>query len=383
MTFINSKELGIYAPKTNERVKVAAEAQKTMNESIFTYKQLFYGLRAVAWKHRDKRATFYDALTNGELEQFKVAPGRRAADGSYTKDEWDYNRLNAYMWNRFRERFDASFNLEHISQLKTYKDIQQATNELLEFALINWGDIILANELEEEVIESIGQGVTRCQLRSENITIYGQFHSQERTLTLKAEGVPTVVIKQTKGETHWNANISFNTGEQTVFLNSQKATTFSKMLELAARLNLGIKEFMANPEGFLGLESAQSHQRNIERMKRRLLEINQNNYERRQAESEQKTATRRINEALDAVETIANDPDATDEEFEQARHQANYVYGTENQKREQQGQPSNVTVKQGKTTATVKQRKQQRQQEAAEWLKNHPEFLEIETVSML
>jgi hypothetical protein len=28
MTFINTKELGLYAPKTNEKVKLAQEAQK-------------------------------------------------------------------------------------------------------------------------------------------------------------------------------------------------------------------------------------------------------------------------------------------------------------------------------------------------------------------
>jgi hypothetical protein len=368
MTFIDPKELGLYAPKTNEQVKLAAEAQKHLNQAIFTYKQLFYGLQSVAWKYRDKHSTFYDALSSGELDEFKLAPGRRAPDGSYTKDEWDYDRLNAYMWNRFRERFDASFNLERISQLKTLKDIQRATNELLEFALANWGEAVLTSQLEEEEpIEPIGQGVTRCQLQYRDIQIQGHFWSQQRTLTLLAEGVPEVVIKQTKGETSWKGGISFDTWGQPVSLNSQKAAAFGEMLELAARLNLGIKEFMANPEGFLGIESAQSHQRNLQRMKQRLLEINQDNYERRKAEAEQKAATRRINEAIDAAEAIADDPDATEEELEAARHQASMVWANEHPKRKQQGET---------TPVTVKQRKRQRQQEADEWLQNHPEFLE-------
>lgn len=337
MTFINPEELGLYAPKTNETIKLSAEAAEYLNKAIFTYKQLFYGLRTVAWKYRDKRATFYDALTSGELDQFKIAPGRRAPDGSYTKDEWDYDRLNAYMWNRFRERFDASLNLESISQIKTFKDIQTAINELLEFALANWGKSVLTNDLEkEEPIESIGKGVTRCQMEYRNIKIQGQFGSQQRTVILFTKDVAQVVINQTKGETSWKGAISFESSEQP--FNSQKAATFGEMLELAARLNLGINEFMANPEGFLGIESAQAHQRNLQRMKQRLLQINRDNYERRKAETKNKP-TRRLNETVDGTE-------------------------------------DNTTEEVSKPTVNVKERKRQRQQEAEQWLQNNPEFLE-------
>jgi hypothetical protein len=367
MTFINPKDLGLYAPKTNEKAKLAAEAQKHLNEAIFTYKQLFYGLRSVAWQYRDKSATFYDALSSGELEQFKIAPGRRAPDGSYTKDEWNYDRLNAYMWNRFRERFDASFNLERISELKTLKDIQGATDELLTFALTNWGEVLLGNELEEEEpIEPIGQGVTRCQLQYRDIKLQGEFRSTERTLILRADGVPEVIVRQIKGETFWNGGISFDTFGQPLTLKSQKAAVLAEMLSLASRLNLGIKAFMANPEGFLGIESAQVRRHNLQRTKQRLLTINRNHYERRKAEAEQKTATRRINEAVDAAEAIADDPDATDEKFEAARHEADMVWSHEQHKRQPQGQTRPVTVT---------RRKQQREQEAEEWLENHPEFL--------
>lgn len=342
MTFIKPEQLGLYAPKTNEKIKLLAESAKYLNEAIFTYKQLFYGLRLVAWKYRDKRATFYDALTSGELDQFKIAPGHRAPDGSYTKDEWDYDRLNAYMWNRFRERFDDSFNLEYISQLKNFKDIQGATNELLEFALANWGESILANELEEqEPIESIGQGVTRCQMQYRDIKIQGQFGSQERTITLSKKGIPQVVINQTKGQTSWKGGINFESWGQPMSLNSEKAAAFGEMLELAARLNLGIKEFMANPEGFLGIESAQGHQRNLQRMKQRLLQINRDNYERRKAEADNNIATRRINEEVDTAESDT---------------------------------PTEEVLKPNPVNA--KQRQRQRQQEAEQWLQDNPEFLE-------
>lgn len=359
MPFINTNELGLYAPKTNEKVKLSQEAQKYIAEAIFSYKQLFYGLRLVAWRCRDKQATFYEALTNGELDQFKVAPGHRDADGGYTKSEWDYNRLNAYMWNRFRERFDAAFNLEAITELKTLKDIKKATDELLEFALANWGQDLLGDKLlrEAERVESIGKGVTRCKLEYQGISIIGQFSDTERTITLAAKGVPEVIIHQAKGANSWKGGIHFDTFGNPVTLNSQKASLFSQVLELASRLNVGIKEFMANPEGFLGLESAQAHKRNLQLIKEKLLIVNQDAYEKRKVDAPEQQATRRINEAIDAAEEVANDPDATTIEVEAARNQADRVLANERHKL-----PLQESLK------------QKREREAQQWLAQNPEF---------
>ncbi|MCU0532910.1 MAG: hypothetical protein MUD14_03315 [Hydrococcus sp. Prado102] len=344
MTFINTKELGLYAPKTNEKVKLAQEAQKYITEAIFTYKQLFYGLRLVAWRCRDKRATFYEALSSGELDQFKVAPGHRAEDGSYTKSEWDYDRLNAYMWNRFRERFDAAFNLEQLQELKNLKDIRKATDELLEFALTNWGEALLGANLLKEVTanEPIAKGVTRCQLNYQNIRIVGKFGSSERTISLTTPGVPEVIIHQTIGTTSWKGGIHFNLEAQSVKMNSQKAQAFGQMLELASRLNLGIKEFMANPENFLGIESAKAHQCNLQLVKEKLLLINQDYYEKRQAEAPEQQASRRINETIDATEAIYEEI----EESENEHHPLN-------------------------TPPQQESLKQRREREAAEWLAKH------------
>jgi hypothetical protein len=349
MTFINPAELGLYAPKTNERVALAAEAQKCITQAIYAYKQLFYGLRSIAWNERDKRATFYDALANGELDQFKIAPGHRASDGSYTKDEWDYDRLNAYMWNRFRERFDAAFDLEKIAELKTLKDIKKATDELLEFALTNWGEAILGDNdhLEESRIEPIGKGVTRCKLEYEGILISGSFQTEERILTLSVQGLPEVIIRHFRRADSWKGNIHFDPFGQVVEMNSQKAELFSRILALAARLNLGINEFMSDPEGFLGIESVKTRQRALQRIKERLLEINQDHYERRKANADENIATRRVNEALDAAED------------EPAR--AKTI--------SDRGEPS-------RTRGKGVKRKLDRKREAEEWLKNNPEFSE-------
>lgn len=305
MSFIQTAQLGIYAPKSNESAKLAQEANKAINQAIFHYKQLFYGLRLVVWKYRDKQATFFDALSNGELDQFKVAPGHRADDGSYTKSEWNYDQLNAYMWNRFRERFDSAFNLEQIQELTKLKDVYQATDELLEFALTNWSDKLLGDKRqEEEKVYSIGVGVTSCKLEINGISIIGKFQDNERVITLSSKNLPEVVVRQTKGEASWQGGVAIETGN--LIINSKQAETFSKMLDLAAKINVGIKEFMANPEGFLGIESKQAHQRNLQLIKEVLLAINKDSYERRKTEATETSATNQVDEVIDNSEAIAS-----------------------------------------------------------------------------
>ena len=304
MSFIKASELGLYAPKTNEGVKAKTEAQKYINEAIFHYKQLFYGLRLVAWRCRDKGATFYEALSYGELEEFKLAPGHRLPNGSYSKSEWDNDRLNAYMWNRFRERFDAAFNLEVIYELKTLKDIKQATDELLEFTLTNWGQDLLGNGMLDEFdsIEPISNGVTSCKLEYRGIKITGKFYDTERTLCLNAKGLPEVIIQQTKGTESWKDGIHFDPFGEVIIMDSKSAELFSEMLNLAARLNAGIEDFMANPDSFLGLESAEAHKRNLQLIKEKLIIVNRDAFEKRKVESET-VNIRQINEMLDADKT--------------------------------------------------------------------------------
>jgi hypothetical protein len=282
MSFINTKELGLYAPKTNEAAALKQEASKSLNEAIFTYKQLFYGLRDIAWKNRDKKAVFFEALSAGELDQFKMAPGTRNDEGHYTQSEWDFDRLNAYLWQRFSQRFDAAFGIENIQQLGTLKDIANATRELLEVALDNWGASLLGTLEAEEAPLPIGAGVTRCDITLPNgIRIVGSFLSSVRHISLTAPSCPQVTIKQQRGELSWKGGITL---DPTQSMSSKTSALLAQMLELASRINVGIKDFMANPDVFLGLESAEAHNRNIERIKARILEINKANYERRKAE---------------------------------------------------------------------------------------------------
>ena len=139
--------LRAYNPKVGEKIRLSAEAQKIMSELIYTYKQLFYGLRRVVWVNRDKKAVFFEALASGELEEFKIAPGRRLPDGSYSRGEWDYDGLNLYLWQSFAERFEEAFSIEKMSEIKTVKDISECTKQLLEFTLENWGELLLKGQL--------------------------------------------------------------------------------------------------------------------------------------------------------------------------------------------------------------------------------------------
>jgi hypothetical protein len=128
-------------------------------------------------------------------------------------------------------------------------------------------------------------------------------------------------------------------------MNSKKTELFSQVLALAARLNLGIKEFMDDPEGFLGIESTKSRQHARQRVKQRLLEINQNHYERRKMETEGQLVTRRLNDEIDAT------PDSDEPKLKE---------------RQKSPKISNKSSK----------RKTDRKREAEEWLKNNPEFLD-------
>jgi hypothetical protein len=136
-----------------------------------------------------------------------------------------------------------------------------------------------------------------------------------------------------RGDTCWQGRIYFDTAGVTA-LTSKSAKLLGEMLELAAKLNSGIKDFIAAPDYFLGLESAQARKRNLERVKARLVQINEDNLAKRQAEAPEQQATRRINEAIDAAE------EAEPEDFEDARNQANRIKA-ENPK-PQQPQPGKL-----------------------------------------
>ncbi|MBW4622358.1 MAG: hypothetical protein KME17_23760 [Cyanosarcina radialis HA8281-LM2] len=290
MSFLQPDELGLYAPASARKAQIAKEGEYAIKQAIFTYKQLFYGLRLVAWKNRDKAATFYEALSKGELDQFKVAPGYRddtqAGDGRYTKSEWDYDRLNAYMWNRFRERFDAAFNLEAIQTLKTYKDLNTATTELLEFALANWGDYLLGERAEVENSPMALAPGMKLKLEIDGIYITGSCQKDARRfyITAKNFDLPVVEFSQFLLDGRWKTSIGTQHPGGRLALTAEKAAVQGEMMLLASRLARDTESFMANPEGFLGIESAQAHTNNLNLVKARLLEINQNHYERKKAE---------------------------------------------------------------------------------------------------
>jgi len=321
MSFIDKSKLGIYAPKAAEKAAISAEAQTILKDALGTYKKLYYGLRHTAWQHRDKTANFLDAKSNGELAPFLIAPGCRQTDGSYSRDEWDYSRLNKYLWERFCTHFEDTFGLERIQELTTLKDLLAVTDELLGVALDEWGNRILERR-EDESLESLDSVPRYTADLPNGIRIEADFRNpNKRTIAISTpnfSNIPDVSVEQMRGDTCWQGRIYFDTAGVTA-LTSKSAKLLGEMLELAAKVNSGIKEFITAPDYFLGLESAQARKRNLQRVKARLIQINEDNLAQRQVEAPEQQATRRINEAIDAADNA--DP----EDFEDARNQANRI----------------------------------------------------------
>ena len=361
MTFIDKSKLGIYAPKAAEKAAISAEAQTVIKQVLDIYKKLYYGLRHIVWQNRDKTANFMDAKSKGELAPFLIAPGCRQNDGSYSRDEWDYSLLNKYLWERFCSHFEDTFGLERISQLSTLKDLRTVTEELLSVALDEWGHRILEH-IEDESSESLENVARYTSDLPNGIRIEADFRNpNKRTIVISApnfSNIPDLMIEQMRGDTCWQGRIYFDTTGVTA-LTSKSAKLLGEMLELAAKVNSGIKEFIAAPDYFLGLESAQARKRNLERVKARLIQINEDNLAKRQAEAPEQQATRRINEAIDAAE------EAEPEDFEGARNQANRIKA-ENPK-PQQPQPGKL------------KRRRVTLDEASEWIERNAHLLGIES----
>jgi hypothetical protein len=292
------------------------------------------------------------------LAAFLLAPGCRQEDGSYSRDEWDYSRLNKYLWERFCSHFEDTFGLERIQELTTLKDLRAVTEELLGVALDEWGNRILERR-EDESLESLDSVPRYTTDLPNGIRIDADFRNpNKRTIVISAPKFNiSVLVEQVRGDTCWQGRIYFDTTGVTA-LTSKSAKLLGEMLELGAKVNSGIKEFIAAPDFFLGLESAQARKRNLERVKARLIQINEDNLAKHQAEGPEQQATRRINEAIDAEE-------AEPEDFEDARNQANRIKA-ENPK-PQQPQPGKLK----RRAATL--------DEVSEWMERNAQLLGMES----
>ena len=235
MSFINKSQLGIYAPKASEKAAIGAEAQTVIKDALSTYKKLYYGLRQTAWQNRDKRASFMDAKSKGELEQFIIAPGCRQEDGSYSKDEWDYEQLNKYLWERFCTHFEDTFGLERIQELTKLKDLLAVTEELLGVALDEWGHRIL-ERIEDESWESLDSVPLYTIDLPNGIRIEADFRNpNKRTIAISApqfSNIPDVLVEQRRTDICWQGRIYSHTTGATA-LTSNSAELLGEMLELS------------------------------------------------------------------------------------------------------------------------------------------------------
>jgi hypothetical protein len=267
-----TSELQAYLPSA----ALKTEASQALKDALFEYKQLFYGLRVLMWHQRDKRGIFTEALSKGELNCFKIAPGVRDENGNYTKDEWDWDGVNRYLWQSFSERFEAAFSLEQ--QARNFKDIKQAIYQLCEYALTHYGHQLICIEDETPNLQDINFDVVHKGIRIQ----LTRLHDDCYTLQLSREEAMLALTLE-RVEQNWEAQITATV----ITATGKQAKEIARMWNWAAEISLRFTEFLANPEAFLQMETAGAKARNIQRMRHALLKLNKDDYERKKAQQQQ------------------------------------------------------------------------------------------------
>lgn len=370
MTYsIKAKTLGLYAPRSNQSVYLSAEAQKVRNQALYDFKKLWYAARQIAWKYRDTKKIFWSALQAGELEQFKTnTPGIRNHDGHYVNDQQNQfhgDKLNLYFWQQFMEAWEEAIPLETAEDLKTYKDLRQAEQELIQFVYENWGEKLLNNY--QPIPEPLSEN---CQfnyyLEDSDITIKGKFTAAQREICISSEGVNDLTIIQTKSTHIWKGGIYFGSDE-TIVISSKTAAKLSQMMELASKLNSGIKEFIANPEDYLGIESGKKRNQLYRQLKQVLIEINNDYLAKRNAEKQQQAKQHlSINENV-----VGQQDDNSPFESESSDDRAN---NSQPNRQSTNRKPSRPQIVSKSTNRPKVERQKQKQLEAQAWLEANPEF---------
>lgn len=149
-----SKELpmGIserYKPSHARRAKVASEARNITDSRMRHFKSLFYGLRAHWWKSITK-SIWAEARDNGELDEYVIAPGFRNSDGSWSRPEYDEQRLHEEFWSYHRSEFYTEFEVEFWSfeGKNLLKATDEAIERLLDSAVEEFGDYFRVSKEE-------------------------------------------------------------------------------------------------------------------------------------------------------------------------------------------------------------------------------------------
>lgn len=316
------------------------EAYEVKQECFDDFIKARWGLINLAWKQISHRQKVQQFAELGLLEEFKIAPGRRNPDGSYSKSEIDWNQANLAIYNWFQQSFMDTFSLDGVT---TYKEVYHALNKMLDWAIEHYCKHLVS---EKQMANAKGTPIRKkfSYALDNGINVSGKIESNLRRIILSTNNpkLPDVIVKQTakadgKG---YKGSIEIDAIGIAKF-NSKDAELYAEMLQLAARLNLGIKEFIDNPEVFLGLIPIAKLQEVRNLAKATLLEINAAKMAQRN-QQKQRTETRRYNDTVDAVQRI-DEPEESESDDE-------------------------------KIEAKARQRKAKKQQEAEQFLQDNPEF---------
>jgi hypothetical protein len=124
--------------------------ERERQTELLEYKRLYFGLRRVAYPLFKKFFTVSLAREEGIFEQFVIAPGRRADNGSWTQPEIDWDAWNQYRYQRFVEMLHQS--IDEPLEVLTLKRLQSAKRKLAKALLQEeeWKPLLDSLKLEED-----------------------------------------------------------------------------------------------------------------------------------------------------------------------------------------------------------------------------------------
>ena len=124
--------------------------ERERQTELLEYKRLYFGLRRVAYPLFKKFFTVSLAREEGIFEQFIIAPGRRADNGSWTQPEIDWDAWNQYRYQRFVEMLHHS--IDEPLEVLTLKRLQAAKRKLAKALLQDeeWKPLRDSLKLEED-----------------------------------------------------------------------------------------------------------------------------------------------------------------------------------------------------------------------------------------
>ena len=212
------------------------QANIELKDALKQFEKVFYGLKHYVWKMRNRSAIVKRHKESGVFSEFVIAKGKRQEDGSYSRDEVDWNNYNLFAWNEYSEDFHAKAGLPE--DAKTIKDIGEKKRELIMYFLEHYGD-------------GVDLKIDRTPLRgtvksNEGITI----SHKNGVFTVKSpSGTLSIVINQSQALEMVN-----HTKNENIVFPPKAVDLFQEMLRIAELIHKNPEETLENPYCYLEID---------------------------------------------------------------------------------------------------------------------------------